>query len=100
LRRCARTRRRTDLNTSFDGAAVEAASAMEVGKYTLESREMASRWRCSPPPSPVVRKKRNPSLSSLLHKAIFVMQAAEHGSLRNPISERQPVSVLVGRDLV
>ena len=33
----------------------------------------------------VVRKNEIPLLRSLLHKAIFVMQAAEHGSLRNPV---------------
>jgi hypothetical protein len=49
---------------------------------------------------PVVRKNEIPLLRSLLHKAIFVMQAAEHGSLRNPVSERQHVSVLVGRDRI
>jgi len=28
-----------------------------------------------------------------------MMQAAEYGSLHNPVSDRQTVSVLVGRDL-
>src|SRR5215831_8709858 len=29
-----------------------------------------------------------------------MMQAAKYGSLHNPVSERQPVSVLVGRDQI
>src|SRR5215510_5219757 len=48
----------------------------------------------------VVRKKEIRRYAALLHKAIFVMQAAEYGSLHNPISARQPVSVLVGRDRI
>jgi hypothetical protein len=48
----------------------------------------------------VVRKNEIPLLRSVLHKAIFVMQAAERGSLRDPVSERQHVSVLVGWDRI
>ena len=40
------------------------------------------------------------ALRSLLHEPIFVMQAAEHGSLHHTVPDRQPVSVLVGRDMV
>jgi hypothetical protein len=40
------------------------------------------------------------SVSSLLDEARFVMQAAEYGSLHNPVSDRQTVSMFVGRDLV
>jgi len=45
-------------------------------------------------------QKYDPSLRSLLHEPIFMMQAAEYGFLYNPISDRQTMSVLVGRDLV
>ena len=41
-------------------------------------------------------QKQHPSLSSLLREPIFVMQTTEHGSLSNPVPDRQPVSVLVG----
>ena len=47
---------------------------------------------------PVVRKN-NPSLRSLLHEPVFMMQAAEYGSLHNPVPDRQTVSVLVGGNL-
>src|SRR5215471_18150093 len=49
---------------------------------------------------PVVRQKKGPSLSSLLLEPIFMMQAAEYGSLDNLVSDRQTVAVLVGRNLV
>jgi hypothetical protein len=42
-------------------------------------------------------QKQHPSLSSLLHEPVFMMQAAEYGALRNPVSDRQSVSVVVGR---
>jgi hypothetical protein len=45
-------------------------------------------------------QKKGPSLCSLLPEPIFMMQVAEYGSLYNPISDWQTVSVLVGRNLV
>src|SRR6516225_11257291 len=45
-------------------------------------------------------QKKDPSLCSLLHEPIFMMQAAEYGSFHNSVAERQTVSVLVGRNLV
>ena len=48
---------------------------------------------CSP-------QKYDPSLHSLLHEPIFMMQAAEYGSLHHLVSDRQTVSVQVGRKLV
>jgi hypothetical protein len=44
----------------------------------------------------VVRKNKI-RLRSLLREALFVMQAAEYGSLYHPVSDRQTVSVRVGR---
>ena len=54
------------------------------------------------PPSleSVSPQKKGPSLCSLLPEPIFMMQAAEYGSLYNPISDWQTVSVLAGRNLV
>jgi hypothetical protein len=40
-------------------------------------------------------QKKIPSLRCLLHEPVFMMQAAEHGSLHNPVPDRQTVSVLV-----
>lgn len=48
---------------------------------------------------PVVHEK-NPSLRSLLHEPVFMMQAAEYGSLHNPVADRQTVLVLVGGNLL
>ena len=48
---------------------------------------------------PVVRKKKL-SLRSLLHELVFMMRAAEYGSLLNPVPDRQTVSVLVGGNLL
>ena len=45
-------------------------------------------------------QKQDPSLRSLLREAIFVMQAAQYGSLHHPASERQQVSVPGGRDML
>ena len=45
---------------------------------------------------PVVRKvvrKKDPSLCSLLHEPIFMMQAAEYGSFHNSVAERQEYTV-------
>jgi hypothetical protein len=42
-------------------------------------------------------QKQHPSLRSLLQEPIFVMQAAQHGSLHHSVPDRQAVSVLVGR---
>src|SRR5215472_6043159 len=50
--------------------------------------------------TPCGPQKYDPSLRSLLHQPIFMMQAAEYGFLYNPISDRQTMSVLVGRNLV
>jgi len=47
----------------------------------------------------VVRKKKL-SLRGLLHEPLFMMQAAEYGSLHNPVPERQTMSVLVGGNLL
>lgn len=47
----------------------------------------------------VLRKKKIRRYAAL-HEPVFVMQAAEHGSLHDSVSDRQLVSVLVGRDLV
>ena len=48
----------------------------------------------------VLRKKKDPSLGSLLHEPAFMMQAAEYGSLYNLVSDRHTVLVLVGWNLV
>ena len=45
-------------------------------------------------------QKLDPTLRSLLRETIFVMQAAQYGSLHHTVSERQPASVLGGRDIV
>src|SRR6516225_4275742 len=45
-------------------------------------------------------QKLDPTLRSLLRETIFVMQAAQYGSLHHTVSERQPVSVLGGRDML
>jgi hypothetical protein len=50
-------------------------------------------YRCGP-------QKQDPSLRSLLRETIFVMQAAEHGSLHHSVSDRQLVSVLGGREML
>jgi hypothetical protein len=44
--------------------------------------------------------KKDPSLRSLLHEPIFMMQAAEYGSPYDPAPNRQTVSVLVGGNLL
>jgi hypothetical protein len=44
--------------------------------------------------------QKNLSLRSLLHQPVFMMQAAEYGSLLNPVPDRQTVSVLVGGNLL
>ena len=49
---------------------------------------------------PCGAQKQAPSLRSLLREPVFVMQAAEHGSLHHAVPDRQPVSVLVGLDMV
>jgi hypothetical protein len=54
---------------------------------------MAGATRCG-------AQKQDPALCSLLYETIFVMQAAEYGSLHHTVSDRQPVSVLGGRDLL
>ena len=41
-----------------------------------------------------------PSLRSLLHEPIFMVQAAEYGSLHNPVPNRKTVSVLVAGKLL
>jgi hypothetical protein len=51
------------------------------------STDLSSAWIC-PPGSPLEPVVRNPSLRSLLHEPIFMMQAAEYGSLHNPVSGR------------
>src|SRR6516165_7452000 len=43
-------------------------------------------------------QKQDPWLRSLLRETIFVMQAGQYGSLHHPVSERQTVSSLVGRE--
>ena len=47
-----------------------------------------------------VPQKYDRSLRSLLCEPIFAMKAAEYSSLHNLVSDRQSVSVLVGRNLV
>jgi hypothetical protein len=50
--------------------------------------------------SPCGAQKQHPSLRGLLREPVFVMQAAEYGSLHHLVSDRQTVSVQVGRKLV
>ena len=45
-------------------------------------------------------QKQDLSLCGLLREPVFVMQAAEYGPLYHPVSDRQPVSVRVGRHAV
>jgi hypothetical protein len=44
--------------------------------------------------------KKEPSLRSVLHEAIFMMQAAEYGPLHNPAPDGQCVSVLIAGNLL
>ena len=76
-----------------------------IAQYTsVEEMPLTS---CTKRTSPVVRRnfarpvrRKDPLLRSLLHEPLFMMQAAEYGSLHNPVPGRQTVSVFVAAKLL
>jgi hypothetical protein len=74
-------------------AVILQAVTFHIGSMTLKTNERGLN-------EPVVRKDEIRRSAASFTRPIFMMQAAEYGSLHNPVSDRQTVSVLVRRDLV